>query len=100
MESDDPHDAAVCSHCGAELAPRASFCRACGASEDSGWSEGAYESTEEWALEDESDFDYDDFVAREFPDAAPGADQLKWVLLAVAALGVTFALLGRMMLGR
>ena len=51
----------------------ASFCRECGASEDSGWDDG-----ETWAdgelgpgyHEAFDDFDYDEYVRREFPTRA------------------------------
>lgn len=53
----------TCPHCGAELPGSASFCRECGASEDSGWEE-------EWtdSAESEDDFEYDEYLRREFPD--------------------------------
>jgi hypothetical protein len=57
------------------LPTNATFCRHCGASDECGWGEeddpddldlpGGYRE------DDEDDFDYDEFVAREFPDQAP-----------------------------
>lgn len=41
----------------------ASFCRHCGASEDSGWSAEREEHSY-----DEDDFDYNEFLENEFPD--------------------------------
>ncbi|MCL4203160.1 MAG: zinc-ribbon domain-containing protein [Pirellulaceae bacterium] len=56
----------VCPNCGADVPEDADFCRACGASADSGWEDA------EWAEgeEDEDDFDYDDYLRREFPEHA------------------------------
>lgn len=48
-----------CGRCGEPLTSR-EFCRECGASEESGWSEGYV------GEETEDDFDYDDYVRREF----------------------------------
>ena len=63
------HEAAgeefACQHCGAMLAAGADFCRSCGASDESGWSEDL--DTGDW--EEDLDEDYDDFLRREFPDA-------------------------------
>ena len=64
-----------CPFCGAALRANASVCRNCGASEEYGWDSvennvfglGADYSSEFFG---EDDFDYDDFVAREFPDHA------------------------------
>lgn len=53
-----------CSNCGERLTAR-HFCRACGASEESGW--GSPNLSED----DEDDFDYDDFVQREFGRKSP-----------------------------
>lgn len=55
-----------CPCCGAEVSAGASFCRECGASDDSGWS---LEEEEGFASDD--DFDYDEFLDREFSIAKP-----------------------------
>lgn len=54
-----------CPHCGATVSGRASFCRECGASDESGWNDDV--STD---VDTDDEFDYDDFVSREFPDQA------------------------------
>ncbi len=59
-------DSFVCPNCGAEVSEDARFCRACGASADSGWDDGDWDEYEE----DEDDFDYDDYLRREFPEHA------------------------------
>ena len=49
-----------CPHCGALLSEEAGFCRICGSSDADGWSD-------ESGLSDaEEDFDYDEFIQREF----------------------------------
>jgi hypothetical protein len=72
----------VCESCGAELPLTATFCRHCGASDECGWGEN--QQREEFGLpggydDEQDDFDYDEFVAREFPDqgtaGATGAAQ-------------------------
>lgn len=59
-------DSFACPHCGANIPEDANFCRACGASADSGWDDGDWDEYEE----DEDDFNYDDFLRREFPEHA------------------------------
>ena len=77
----------LCSHCGEPLKPSATFCRACGSSDESGWNE-----TEEGFAEEE--FDYDEFVAREFgedkPDVIPHGLHWFWWLV---GLGLIAALI-------
>lgn len=61
MSHDD--DYFICSHCGAELPLDARVCTYCGASDESGWGD----------LNDDDygdDFDYDDYLRREFPEYA------------------------------
>ncbi|MCA9051271.1 MAG: hypothetical protein KDA89_21185 [Planctomycetaceae bacterium] len=53
-----------CPHCGDYVAGSASRCRTCGADDDCGW------APEEFGAVDDDDFDYDDYVAREFPGHA------------------------------
>ena len=62
----------ACTNCGAALRIGAKFCKACGSDDESGWATGADESGE-WSSEGYSgdeDFDYDDYLRREFPDEA------------------------------
>lgn len=81
MWSSSSSDYFVCPHCGAELPPDATFCRQCGASEESGWGD---EFDGDVATEDE--FDYDDFVAREFPDHVPHRWTPVKIVTAIVAL--------------
>lgn len=77
----------LCSHCGEPLKPSATFCRACGSSDESGWNE-----IEEGFAEEE--FDYDEFVQREFPsDAPPGNLDVKRIAIASVIIIVLAAFL-------
>lgn len=64
-----------CPFCGATLRANAAVCRNCGASDEYGWDsvENNVEGLGVDYIDDaEDDFDYDDFVAREFPEHAEG----------------------------
>ena len=66
-----------CARCGSPLSSR-EFCRECGASEDSGW--GADYVGEE----SEDDFDYDDYLRREFGQDRRGksvANNGTWIVV-------------------
>ena len=80
----------VCPNCGADVATDASSCRECGASGESGW-----EDSPEDAIEDE--FEYDEFLAREFPEHASQspAQQLRRaaVVTIVVLVGISLVLL-------
>ncbi len=80
MRPNSDDDWYACPHCGAELATTATFCRECGSSSDSGWSDETDDDYgEESYVEDgyggdgyeqDDEFDYDEYVRREFPNAA------------------------------
>ena len=77
----------LCPHCGEPLKPSATFCRECGSSDESGWNE-----TEEGFAEEE--FDYDEFVQREFPsEAPPGNLDVKHIAIASVIIIVLAAFL-------
>ncbi len=78
----------VCSCCGAKLRGGAAFCRECGASDDSGWGD----KTDDYG---DDDFDYDDYIRREFPEHAPAGTRypLKKVLVVVIVLLLCVGLL-------
>ncbi len=71
-------------------------CRACGSDAETGWSEEAAAWTAEpsTGYTDEDEFDYDDFVRREFPDQAPATPPRKSVLRWAIATAVVLACLG------
>lgn len=67
----------VCPVCGEDVPPNALACPECGACHNSGWKEDAdvYDGLD---LPDD-DFDYDDFVKREFGgEAKPAESKLIW----------------------
>jgi hypothetical protein len=53
----------ICPHCGSEVPPKAKACPECGSDERTGWSEEA--RTDELGLPNQ-EFDYEEFVEREF----------------------------------
>ncbi len=70
----------ICPNCGAAVPPNAGACPACGSDEETGWSKEA--DTAGLDLPDEQ-FDYDDFVKREFSKerAVPrGIHRAWWVV--------------------
>jgi hypothetical protein len=68
MARDKGRDYFVCPHCGAEVRAGARACPECGSDEATGWAEDA----DKWAAGipagygGEDDFDYEEFVRREF----------------------------------
>lgn len=75
----------ICPNCGAKVPPRAKACPECGADEQTGWSEAA--EADGLDLPDEN-FDYDDYVKREFGAKSPvprGIHWFWWVVALVAA---------------
>jgi len=70
----------------------ARFCRECGASEESGWNEddgSAADETSGYGPDD--DFDYDEYIAREFPDqTSPTSKQriARWAMAVLVAIVV------------
>ncbi len=85
-----------CPCCGAEVAAGASFCRECGASDDSGWID---ESEEGFGRDD--DFDYDDYLEREFSIARPTShsEKLRRIVVATIILLVCVSLVLLSILG-
>ena len=73
----------ICPNCGAEVPPKARACPECGADEQTGWSEAA--RTDGLDLPDEN-FDYDDFVKREFGGKSPVPRGIHWFWWVVALL--------------
>ena len=78
----------VCPVCGADVPPDALACPDCGADDETGWNEETT-ATDGLNLPDE-EFDYDDFVRREFgEDPAPAGSRRRalWVGVGVVVLG-------------
>ena len=59
----------ICPHCHAELDPDARVCPECGSDDETGWAEHA----DKWGADiptgysTDDEFDYEDFIRREFP---------------------------------
>jgi hypothetical protein len=79
----------VCPNCGAAIPAGAKACPECGSDEETGWSEEA--KTGSLDLPEEN-FDYDDFVKREFSEEkkSPVPRGLRWFWWAVA-IGILIA---------
>jgi hypothetical protein len=87
----------ICPNCGSQVRGDARFCRECGASDESGWSEddSPWNDESRLGLGVEEDFDYDEFLNREFPDRAhltPKQRIRRWATAALVAI-VTIAFL-------
>lgn len=87
-------DSFNCPNCGAEVPAGAEFCRHCGASHDSGWGEDDAGWGEDAAsgYGPDDDFDYDEFIAREFPEQATPQSKhrgKRWAMAVVVAIVVT-----------
>jgi len=81
-----PHE--ICPCCGAGVPPNAKACPECGADENTGWSEDA--GAEGLELPDEN-FDYEEFVKREFgggKNPKPRGIHWFWWVVAIVILGV------------
>ena len=65
----------ICPNCGAEVPPNAKACPECGSDEDTGWSEEA--RVADLDLPDEN-FDYKEFVQREFGGKSPVPHGIHW----------------------
>lgn len=79
----------VCPNCGADVPPQAIACPECGADEQTGWSEEAYASGLDLP---EEEFDYDEFVEKEFGrEIKPRGLKTVWwitgILLLIILLG-------------
>ncbi|MGA2863045.1 MAG: zinc-ribbon domain-containing protein [Verrucomicrobiota bacterium] len=79
--------AETCPNCGAEVPANARACPECGSDEQTGWSEEAQRGGLDLP---EEDFNYEDYVAREFGSRRPAPRGVHWFwwvvgLLAVAA---------------
>jgi hypothetical protein len=68
----------TCPNCGADLPRNTKACPECGADENSGWQEDAQQATAADLGLPEEEFDYDEFVEREF-GKAPKPHGLSWV---------------------
>ena len=82
----------ICPNCGADVPRNAKACPECGSCEETGWSEEAASSGLD--LPDEN-FDYDDFVAREFGEGQPRqrANAKLWFIVGIVVVVIFLILL-------
>lgn len=73
----------VCPNCGADVPPNARACPECGSDEKTGWSEDA--KAAELDLPDD-EFNYDEFVEREFGSHKPTPRGIPWFWWLIAAV--------------
>jgi hypothetical protein len=76
----------VCPNCGADVPPGARACPECGSDEKTGWS--GETDTGGLDLPDE-EFNYDDFVKKEFGGSSPKPHGVRWIWWLVAVLLIT-----------
>jgi hypothetical protein len=80
----------ICPVCGEDVPRRSLACPACGADHNSGWRIDA-DAHEALDLPDE-DFDYDEFVRREFGSSAkPAGIKTIWWITAIILLALSLA---------
>jgi hypothetical protein len=65
----------ICPNCGAEVPRGARACPECGSDEKTGWSDDAHTGGLDLP---EENFDYNDFVKREFGDKSPVPRRMHW----------------------
>lgn len=83
----------LCPYCGAEVRKGRAACGECGSCEETGWSEAASEGYADGGYEEDDDFDYDEFVEREF-GKSNGISTKNWgttLLIALICLGMALA---------
>jgi hypothetical protein len=71
----------TCPNCGADVPRKARACPECGSDESTGWSNQA--QTQSLDLPDE-DFNYDEFMEREFGKPRRSPTKWLWTMVAVA----------------
>lgn len=86
-------DCFTCPHCGADVPVGAPACRECGSDAETGWSEDAdvWSADIPTGYDEEDEFDYEGFVAREFggPRSVYGWKKIAAIVIAIAVcLGV------------
>jgi len=93
MDNRLPPNSFRCPRCSEEVPVGARQCRSCGSSADCGWEE----TDAEYAMggyDEDSDFDYDDFVEREFgTDGGPPLSEIRELRFRLVILAVLIALL-------
>jgi hypothetical protein len=80
----------ICPNCGADVPPNAKACLQCGSDDQTGWSD---EARVDGLDLPEENFDYGDFVKREFGGAKPLPRGVHWFwwLIALVVAGMFLA---------
>lgn len=79
-----PEDGFICPVCGADVPAKAKACPECGSDEKTGWSDRTiYDGT---GIEDSEEFDYEDFVRREFGGKGKRRGKVQWLWWATAVV--------------
>ena len=92
----------ACPHCGADVIVGARSCRTCGSDSETGWTEdrGSWGAEDAVGYGEDDDFDYDRFVAEEFPHQADRTfgPMLKrralQILIAIVCLALLWSMTG------
>lgn len=82
----------TCPNCGADVPRNARACPECGSDENTGWSERA--QSQSLDLPDD-EFNYDEFVQREFGAPKQSKARLFWWVVAIVLLALSLVLLLR-----
>lgn len=87
----------LCPNCGAEVRKGKAACPACGSCDETGWSEAATEGYADGGYEEDDEFDYDEFVEREFPEKSGLPTTKNWgttlvIVLICLAMALTVVL--------
>jgi hypothetical protein len=91
-----PRTPKVCPVCGEDVPPKSLACPECGSDHNTGWKKNAatYDGLN---LPDEDEFNYDEFVEREFGGGAPpsktGLKPIWWITAAVLLLAWVVSLI-------
>jgi len=87
------HDYFRCPQCDGQVRVGAAACPHCGSDDETGWSEDADVDAHygEDGNFDDDDFDYDEYVAREFPEDRPPLERARgvnrfWQAVAIVVL--------------
>jgi hypothetical protein len=87
-------DSFLCPNCGAEVRKGKASCPECGSCDETGWSDAATEGYADGGYDGDDDFDYDEFVQREFPGESDSISTKQWgttLLIVLICLGMTLA---------
>jgi hypothetical protein len=75
----------TCPNCGAKVPPNAKACPECGSDEETGWSDEPQTSGLDLP---EENFDYGDFLKKEFGGRSPAPRGIKWYWWVVAVMAL------------